>query len=75
MRDLIYGDVSRCRGELAGDDWGHEDKICHVREHCKRFVQNLLDAGVKRQAPVTGWACATEEKENLILIEQQLELV
>lgn len=72
MRDLIARDVTRCIGLLAGSDWGHDDVVCCVREHCKLHVQAILGTGNKRQdVSFTGWACATDDKENFLPLERQ----
>lgn len=71
MKDILPNDVSRCVGELAGEDWGHADVVCCMREHCARYIQHILDCGKKEKIymAVTGWACATEEKEMRIPLE------
>jgi len=72
MRDLILKDVTRCRGSLLGENWGDNDVICHVREHCKLHIQAILDTGNKRDdVSFTGWACATDDKENFVPLEVQ----
>lgn len=77
MRDILPNGVERCAGELAGEDWGHTDVVCYMREHCKRYIQHILDCGKKDKfyVPVTGWACATTDNEMRIPLEQQVELL
>ena len=75
MKNVIRKDDCRCLGELIGQDWGHADTVCHVREHCARYIQSVMDVGNKTKEEnadkrYTGWACATEEKENFITLER-----
>ena len=78
MRDILPNDAERCAGELAGEGWGHAGAICCMREHCKRYIQHILDYGKKEKDFIawrSGWACATEDKEMRIPLEQQVELL
>lgn len=76
MRNLILGDICRCVGEVIGDAWGDPYKICHARDYCARHLQLEIDRkGPPKMISTSGWLCATEEKENLIPVEQQQELL
>lgn len=65
--NIIANDVSRCSGELLGENWGDSDRVCERREHCKRHIQFILDHvhGANR-VPVCGWCCSSDEYECFI---------
>lgn len=75
MKNILPVDYARCRGEEIGEGWGHPDRVCCMREHCKRYIQSILEFNnVPPNARYVGWACATEDKEEIIPIEQQYEM-
>lgn len=73
MIDILPLDYSRCRGEDIGEGWGHPDRVCSMREHCKRYIQSILEFNnAPENARYVGWQCATDDKEELIPLEQQM---
>lgn len=75
MKSILPITYSRCRGEELAENWGHADRICSMREHCKRYIQSILETGnVPENASYVGWACATDDKEEIMPLEQQVEM-
>lgn len=73
MKTILPLTYSRCRGEDIGEHWGHPDRVCNMREHCKRYIQSILEFNnVPADARYVGWSCATDDKEDLIPLEQQM---
>lgn len=69
--------ITRCAGEVLGENWGHPDRICERRNRCERF--RLLEqdhvtgsTGTK----IVGWSCADDAYSDYIKSrnEEQLEL-
>lgn len=72
---IIPTNYSRCRGELMGDDWGHEDRTCERREGCKRYIATVLEHGnVPPNAVYVGWACATDAYDEFIADGFELQI-
>ena len=57
-------DDLKCAGELLGESWGDADQVCERREHCKRYLQFVLDhkLGADRVWH-TGRACSDDSYE------------